>query len=72
MVRYAHEMNGNWYAWGQFPIEYTASFKLVTNVLRNKTCNPAMVWAPNAAYGYPWRAGNAVKGCVAKSHVTMP
>ena len=62
MVRYAHEMNGNWYPWGQFPIEYIASFQMVAGVLRNQTCNAAMVWAPNVAQGWPWRAGNAVNG----------
>ena len=54
MVRYAQEMNGNWYVWGQQPIEYIASHKLVTDTLRNSTCGAAMVWAPNAGNGYPW------------------
>ena len=54
MIRYAHEMNGNWYVWGQQPAEYIASHKMVTNILRNSTCGAAMVWAPNAGNGFPW------------------
>ena len=64
MIRYAHEMNGNWYVWGQQPIEYIASHKMVTGILRNNTCGVAMVWAPNSAAGYPWssayQAGTAL------------
>lgn len=43
-------------------MEYVKSFQMVANVLRNQTCSPAMVWAPNTASGYPWRSGNAVHG----------
>lgn len=61
MIRYAHEMNGNWYQWGQQPTAYIASHRLVTGVLKNSTCGVAMVWAPNSATGYPW-AGNFQSG----------
>ena len=59
MVRYGHEMNGNWYPWGQQPVEYVASHKFVTAILRNNTCGVAMVWAPNSAEGYPWSGGHS-------------
>ena len=54
MIRYGHEMNGNWYVWGQQPAAFVASHRLVANILRNSTCGVAMVWAPNSARGYPW------------------
>jgi beta-mannanase len=60
MIRYAHEMNGNWFVWGQQPSEYIASHQLVARILRNSTCGVAMVWAPNAASGgYPWTSAYA-------------
>ena len=64
MMRYAHEMNGNWYVWGQQPLKFVKSFRMVIQELRKYTCNTMMVWAPNIAAGYPWRAGNAVRGWV--------
>ena len=57
MVRYAHEMNGNWFPWGQQPTAYIKSHQMVTSIMRNSTCGVAMVWAPNAANGYPWAGG---------------
>jgi len=61
MVRYAQEMNGNWFVWGQQPVAYIASFQLVAGILRNSTCGVAMVWAPNTASGYPWTSAYADK-----------
>ena len=29
IVRFAHEMNGSWYPWGQQPTEYVAAFRRV-------------------------------------------
>jgi len=34
LVRYAHEMNGSWYPWGQQPTEYVQSFRLVAEAVR--------------------------------------
>ncbi len=61
MVRYAHEMNGNWFPWGQQPSEYIQSHQMVTSILRNSTCGVAMVWGPNSATGggYPWSSAYA-------------
>ena len=61
MIRSAHEMNGNWYVWGQQPTAYITSHRMVTDILKNSTCGVAMVWAPNSATGYPW-AGNFQSG----------
>ncbi|KAL7006543.1 hypothetical protein EMMF5_003964 [Cystobasidiomycetes sp. EMM_F5] len=49
-LRYAHEMNGDWYAWGQQPSAFLASWNLVTNAVRAATNNTYMLWAPNEMY----------------------
>lgn len=56
MLRYAHEMNGSWYAWGQQPEAYVESFRQVAEAVR---ATPAtdMLWAPNYAGGYPFQGG---------------
>ena len=33
-VRFAHEMNGSWYAWGQQPTAYAAAFRRVAAAVR--------------------------------------
>ncbi|KAJ1507462.1 hypothetical protein HMI54_004093 [Coelomomyces lativittatus] len=57
-VRYAHEMNGNWYAYGQQPVAYKNSFIKLTNAIRKYTSLTKMVWAPNSASGYPSYGGD--------------
>ncbi|WP_258935186.1 glycoside hydrolase family 26 protein [Nesterenkonia pannonica] len=56
LLRYAHEMNGSWYAWGQQPEEYVRSFREVAEAV---SAAPAteMLWAPNYAGGYPYSGG---------------
>jgi hypothetical protein len=56
-VRFAHEMNGSWYPWGQQPSAYAAAFRLVADAVHATGSRSAMVWAPNYAGGYPFRAG---------------
>ena len=59
MVSFGHEMNGNWYPWGQQPGAYVDAFQKVGRTLNNgATCGVVMVWAPNAALGYPWRSSS--------------
>jgi hypothetical protein len=57
IVRFAHEMNGSWYAWGQQPAEYIAAFRMMSEALRNGTQSAAMMWAPNYGGGYPFAGG---------------
>ena len=57
MIRLAHEMNGNWYAWGQQPSLYRQTFQLVANVVHARTARTAMLWAPNNGIGYPYGTG---------------
>jgi hypothetical protein len=59
IVRFAHEMNGSWYAWGQQPMEYIASFRRVADALRAGAPGSAMMWAPNEGGGYPFVGGSA-------------
>jgi hypothetical protein len=53
-IRFAHEMNGNWYPWGQKPILYKAVFRMLSQVVHAATTRTAMIWAPNYGVGYPF------------------
>jgi hypothetical protein len=46
MLRYAHEMNGNWNQYGQRPLAYKRSWIALTTAIRNQTNMTAMMWAP--------------------------
>ncbi|VXB68562.1 glycoside hydrolase family 26 protein [Nocardioides sp. AX2bis] len=56
-VRFAHEMNGSWYAWGQQPEEYVATFRRVADAVHAGAPASAMMWAPSYAGGYPFDGG---------------
>jgi endoglucanase len=51
LLRFAHEMNGDWYPWGagaNSPAEYKAAWRHVVRVFRNEGANNVRwVWAPN-------------------------
>jgi len=53
-IRFAHEMNGNWYPWSQQPILYKEKFRLLALHVRSRTARTAMLWAPNFGLGYPF------------------
>ena len=57
IVRYAHEMNGSWYPWGQQPEEYVASFRALATEFAGSAPGVAMMWAPNYGGGYPFAGG---------------
>ncbi len=57
IVRFAHEMNGSWYEWGQQPAEYRAAFQRVAESLRRLAPGSATMWAPNYGGGYPFAGG---------------
>ncbi len=63
LVRFAHEMNGGWYAWGQRPEEYVVAFRRAAEAVRAAPTSEIM-WAPNEGGGYPFPGGdyNAVPG----------
>ena len=57
MIRFAHEMNGNWYAWGQQPTLYRQTFQLLAGAIHSRTIRTAMLWSPNNGIGYPFGTG---------------
>jgi hypothetical protein len=57
IVRFAHEMNGSWYAWGQQPEHYKAVYRQVANAVHQIAPGSAMMWAPNYGGGYPFSGG---------------
>ena len=57
ILRFAHEMNGNWYAWGQQPTLYRQTFQLLASAVHTRTTRTAMLWSPNNGIGYPFGSG---------------
>jgi hypothetical protein len=57
VVRYAHEMNGSWYPWGQQPGAYVRSFDEVAAAVHQHVPGVAMMWAPSYGGGYPFTGG---------------
>ncbi len=56
-VRFAHEMNGSWYAWSQQPSAYVDAFRRLAQAVHAATPGAAMLWAPNYGAGYPFSGG---------------
>lgn len=56
-VRFAHEMNGSWYPWGQQPAAYVDAYRTVAMAVHETAPASAMVWAPNDGAGYPFTGG---------------
>lgn len=46
IIRFAHEMNGSWYAWGQQPRAYIAAFRRLAVAVHSYAHGSAMMWAP--------------------------
>lgn len=62
-VRFAPEMNGTWYSWGQQPAEYVSAFRLVADAVHSAVPTASMLWAPAYGAGYPLsEARGAVDG----------
>ncbi|KAI8915295.1 glycoside hydrolase superfamily [Powellomyces hirtus] len=60
MIRYAPEMNGNWFKYGQDPVKFLASWKIFVDTLRAMLVDKtklAFLWAPNSSNGYPFVGG---------------
>lgn len=57
IVRFAHEMNGSWYAWGQQPRAYVAAFGRIATAVHRLAPGSATMWAPNYGGGYPFLGG---------------
>ncbi|WKN50263.1 OpgC domain-containing protein [Nocardioides sp. Arc9.136] len=56
LVRFAPEMNGTWYQWGQQPEAYVDAFRSVADAVHDATDHAAMVWSPVYGAGYPFGA----------------
>jgi hypothetical protein len=56
-VRFAHEMNGSWYAWGQQPAAYVEAYRRVAAAAHAGAPGSPMMWAPNYGGGYPFAGG---------------
>lgn len=57
IVRFAHEMNGSWYPWGQQPKAYVAAFRRVAVAVHHGAPGSLMMWAPSYGGGYPFTGG---------------
>jgi hypothetical protein len=57
IIRFAHEMNGSWYAWGQQPVAYVEAYRRIAAAVHASAPGSAMMWAPNSAEGYPFVGG---------------
>ncbi|ORY48553.1 glycoside hydrolase [Rhizoclosmatium globosum] len=56
MLRFAPEMNGNWFNYGQQPTRFVQEYKRIVDKIRSVTSRVSFVWAPNAADSYPFGA----------------
>jgi hypothetical protein len=57
LLRFAHEMNGSWYAWGQQPTAYVETFRRVAAAVHEGAPGTETLWAPNYGGGYPFPDG---------------
>ena len=56
MIRFGHEMNGDWYSWSGDPSDFVAAWRRVVSVFRAEgAANVTWVWSPNIQEGgkYP-------------------
>lgn len=56
LLRFAPEMNGTWYSWGQQPTAYVEAFRLLAEVVHEQLPVARMVWSPVYGAGYPYGA----------------
>ncbi|EFP91475.2 hypothetical protein PGT21_035337 [Puccinia graminis f. sp. tritici] len=50
-LRFAHEMNGDWYGWGLKPELFRQKWRMLAHAIRARTHGTYMLWAPNVAFG---------------------
>jgi hypothetical protein len=59
LIRYASEMNGSWFSYGQQPTTFKKSWiAMVTHVrevTKDHADSVAFLWAPNSGMGYPFK-----------------
>ncbi|KAJ3058539.1 hypothetical protein HDU98_005366, partial [Podochytrium sp. JEL0797] len=54
MLRFAPEMNGNWFTYSQQPTRFVTEYRRVVDAIRSVTPRVSFVWAPNSANMYPF------------------
>lgn len=54
LLRYGHEMNGDWTVYGYKPAQYIAAFQLLATAVHARTNMTAMLWSPNVGINYPF------------------
>ncbi|KAI9329480.1 hypothetical protein BDR26DRAFT_872467 [Obelidium mucronatum] len=56
--RFAPEMNGSWFIYGQRPVDFVAAWRRCITywktALGADSAKVAFIWAPNSGNGYPW------------------
>ncbi|KAJ3299522.1 hypothetical protein HK104_008618 [Borealophlyctis nickersoniae] len=64
LLRYASEMNGYWFKYGQQPTKFLANWRKVIPMIRNASNrdNLAIIWGPNSGENYPWNADRILPG----------
>lgn len=51
LIRFAHEMNGDWYGWSGDPTDYVAAWRHIVSLFRAEgATNVKWVWSPNVEY----------------------
>ncbi|XJO70879.1 hypothetical protein BDV3_000490 [Batrachochytrium dendrobatidis] len=60
LLRFGHEMNGNWMVYGYQPVQYIQAFRKMAAAVRAQTNLTAMMWAPNIGLAYPFAGTLAV------------
>lgn len=56
LLRFAPEMNGTWYSWGQQPRAYVTAFRELAEVVHASAPGARTVWSPVYGAGYPYGA----------------
>ncbi|DBA82983.1 TPA: hypothetical protein ACH3X1_006760 [Trebouxia sp. C0004] len=67
LIEFGHEMNGNWYAWGQQPAEYIKAFQTLSTAIAKNCCRSFMLWSVNTGGGYPYPNGTDIAKYVSAS-----
>lgn len=57
IVRFAPDMNGTWYPWGQQPAKFKRAFRLVARAVQRQAPGSATMWSPAYGGGYPFAGG---------------
>ncbi|WP_298455040.1 glycoside hydrolase family 26 protein [uncultured Cellulomonas sp.] len=71
VLRFAHEMNGSWYTWGQQPAAFVATFRALAVAVRAGAPGTAMMWAPNYGGGYPFTGGPSAAVAGSADHAAL-